>query len=279
MPPLKLLVAESEAKSDREARRRSVGKSSGETYLALLRELSPGAVLERLKPADVDEALPSREALAAYDGVVLTGSPVHAYEDTPEAQKQIAFMRDVFAAGLRSFGSCAGLQVAVVAAGGKVRPCPQPREAGFARRITATPEGLRHPLLAGRPAAWDAPAIHSDEVETLPDGAVLLACNSATRVQAVEIRCGEAVFWGVQYHPELTLQEVSAALQRQADTLIQSGLAADHRTVQDYSDRIDRLAKAPERLDLAWALGLDEEVAQRDRRCREVRNFLAMLAS
>lgn len=277
MPGLKLLVAESELKSDREKRRRSVGKSSGETYLALLAELAPGAKLDRLKAADLDEPLPSREALAGYDGVLLTGSPLHVYDPTPEAEKQISFMRDVFAAGVRSFGSCAGLQVAVAAAGGAVRAAPRPREAGFARRISRADAGRDHPLLEGRPAVWDAPAIHSDEVEHLPEGATLLAFNEATTVQAAEVRVGEAVFWGVQYHPELTLEEVSAALSRQADTLIQDGLAADKGAVGDYTRRVDALAEAPERIDRAWALGLDAEVADRSRRTRELRNFLGSL--
>ena len=277
MPHLKLLVAESEPKGDREKRRKSVGKSSGETYLALLSELAPGAQLERLKPADLDEPLPSREALAAFDGVLLTGSPLHVYDPTPEAEKQIHFMRDVFAAGVRSFGSCAGLQVAVVAAGGTVRAAPQPREAGFARRITRSDAGRGHPLLEGRPWAWDAPAIHSDEVEHLPEGATLLASNEATTVQAAEIRVGEAVFWGVQYHPELTLEEVSAALSRQADTLIEDGLAADEAAVGEYARRVDALAEAPDRIDLAWALGLNAEIADRSRRARELRNFLGSL--
>ena len=96
-------------------------------------------------------------------------------------------------------------------------------------------------------------------------------------MQAAELRVGEAVFWGVQYHPELTLEEVSAALTRQADSLIEDGLAADDAAVSDYTRRIDALSQAPERIDYAWALGLDAEVADRSRRARELRNFLASL--
>ena len=60
------------------------------------------------------------------------------------------------------------------AAGGRVRKMPERLEAGVARRIAATDAGRAHPLLEGRPAAWDAPAIHGDEV-----------------VGAVELRTGE----------------------------------------------------------------------------------------
>lgn len=88
-------------------------------------------------------------------------------------------MRSVFASGTPSFGSCAGLQLAVAAAGGTVRKMPARMAAGIARRITATEAGRDHPLLAGRPPAWDAPAVHGDEVESLPADATLLASNAS----------------------------------------------------------------------------------------------------
>ncbi|ANY85010.1 hypothetical protein BB934_43115 (plasmid) [Microvirga ossetica] len=46
----------------------------------------------------------------------MTGSPLHLYQDTPETRREVDLMRAVFKAGVPSFGSCAGLQVAVAAA-------------------------------------------------------------------------------------------------------------------------------------------------------------------
>lgn len=126
---------------------------------------------------------------------------MHVYDDSPEVRHQLDFMRRVFAAGVPSFGSCAGLQIAVAAAGGRVRKMPTRMEAGIARRIAPTEAGRNHPLLAGRPPSWDAPAIHGDEVEELPPGAVLLASNAVTQVQAAEIRFDRGVFWGVNIIP------------------------------------------------------------------------------
>ena len=48
-------------------------------------------------------------------------------------------------------------------------------------------------------------------MESLPPGATLLATNAVTAVQAAEIRSGRGTFWGVQYHPEISLAEVAAA--------------------------------------------------------------------
>ena len=185
---LKVLVAESETPEEREARREHTGKSSGESYAATLDQMMPGVKITRIAPADEDARTYTPEELAEYDGVFLTGSPLHVYDDTPAVRRQLAFMRAVFASGTPSFGSCAGLQVAVAAAGGTVRKMRDRLEAGIARRIVATREGRDHPLLAGRSPAWDAPAIHGDEVEALPEGGTLLAGNGSTRVQAAEIR-------------------------------------------------------------------------------------------
>lgn len=276
-PALRFLVAESETPEAREKRRDSVGRSSGETYLDILHKLAPGAACDRVQPADADAALPPGATLAGYDAVFLTGSPLHLYEETPETRRTVAFMRSVFASGTPAFGSCAGLQVATVAAGGSVRPNARSLEAGFARRITPTKEGRMHPLLAGRPASYDAPAIHTDEVEALPPGATLLAGNRLTAVQAAEIRFDGGVFWGVQYHPEIGLDEVAGALRRQGDSLVEAGLARGKDDVEAYARQVDDLNREPGRRDLAWRLGLDEQVTDERLRLAEMRNFVGAL--
>lgn len=271
------LVAESETADERQERRDHAGKSSGETYAATLKQIEPDCEVEIVAPADEDEPLRTAEQIARYDAVFLTGSPLHVYDDTPEVRRQLAFMRTVFASGTPSFGSCAGLQVAVAAAGGTVRQMPERMEAGVARRIVASAEGKDHPLLADRPAAWDAPAIHGDEVAELPAGALLLAGNGATAVQAAEIRHDRGIFWGVQYHPELALGEIAAALRRQAGSLVEAGLARSEDVVHQQAERFDELHRSPGDHGLRWQLGLDEQMADEPNRRRELLNFLASL--
>ena len=274
---LNLLVAESEPGEARDQRRESVGRSSGETYEAVLAHIALGADIQRIKPVDTPGEIPDAAGLADFDGVFLTGSPLHLYKETPETRRVVEFMSAVFDAGVPAFGSCAGLQVATVAAGGSVRPMGERREAGFARRIFPTEAGRSHPLLRGRPPAFDAPAIHSDEVAALPDGALRLASNATTEVQAAEIRCGDGVFWGVQYHPEISLFEAAAALRRQADDLVQQGLATSVEAVEEQAQLVEALHDAPQRRDLAWRLGLDPQVTEPERRSVEIRNFIEHL--
>jgi GMP synthase-like glutamine amidotransferase len=268
------LVAQSELPHEREKRRQNAGKSAGETYRATLRQLAPGSRVEIASPADEDSPRFAAVDLAAYDAIFLTGSPMHVYDEAPEVDRQLDFMRAVFASGVPSFGSCAGLQVAVAAAGGKVRKMPDRMEAGIARRISATDAGRVHPLLEGRPGSWDAPAVHSDEVEELPPGATLLASNGVTQVQAAEVRFDRGVFWGVQYHPELALGEIAVALRTQVSSLIEAGLAHDDEDVFARADEIEALHHDPDSRALRWRLGVDGELADERSRRREIINFL-----
>ncbi|KQO52862.1 type 1 glutamine amidotransferase [Sphingomonas sp. Leaf257] len=272
------LIAQSELPEEREARRRRAGKSSGETYAATLEQMQPGIATTIVSPAEDAASGFSTDRLAAFDAVFLTGSPMHVYDDSPEVRRQLDFMTRVFAAGVPSFGSCAGLQIAVAAAGGRVRKMPERMEAGIARRITPTKAGRSHPLLAGRPLSWDAPAIHGDEVEELPPGATLLASNAVTRVQAAEIRFDRGVFWGVQYHPELALREIALAIAAQAGDLVEAGLADTEGDVEAWRSDLDALHEAPDDRALRWRLGVDGEFAEERLRRREIANFLSHLS-
>lgn len=276
--PARFLIVESELADARDRRRSYTGRSSGETYVDLLRTLAPDASFELIRPVEDGPGSRSRDDLPAYDGVFLAGSPLHLYRDSPCVRRLLDFMRAVFASGTPSFGSCAGLQVAVVAAGGSVRENRRGHEVGFARRVLRTAQGYDHPLLAGRPDVYDAPAIHSDEVEAMPpEGAALLATNRVTAVQAAEVRLDGGTFWGVQYHPELPLSEIADAMRRQVADVVAQGLATDARAVETYARSVDALDRDPSRRDLAWRLGLDEQVTDPVLRQTELRNFLAHL--
>jgi len=274
---LKFLIAESETATERDERREHAGKSSGETYAATLSQLRPEADITIVAPADADAKPLAPADLARYDAVFVTGAPLHVYDDSPEVRRQLAFMRSVFASGTPSFGSCAGLQLAVAAAGGTVRKMER-MEAGISRRIVPTEEGRSHPLLNGRGSCWDAPAIHGDEVEALPATATLLASNAVSKVQAVEIRHDVGVFWGVQYHPELAPGEIAVALRRQAQDIVDAGLAETIEDVERRADQLDVLQHDPGRTTALWALGVDSRFADEANRRLELMNFLKHLA-
>src|SRR5208283_381701 len=155
----------------------ALGYDSGNGYARVLRRIDAALQVDIVTAADADPHLPPGVGLEHYDGVTMTGSALNIYNGGAPVTRQIELVRAVFAAGVPFFGSCWGLQVAVTAAGGEVRANPRGREFGFARRIVLSEAGREHRLFAGKPAAFEAPTVHKDEISSLPAGADILAAN------------------------------------------------------------------------------------------------------
>ena len=275
---LRLLIADGNDRAARERHVAATGRTSAESYAVVVHDFAPETACRFLNPADADADLP--QDLSDFDGLIFTGSTLKVSEGTPAVTRQLDLMRAALEAGLAVFGSCWGVQVAATVAGGQAAENPRGPEYGFARAITPTQEGRSHPLLAGRPAVWDAPAIHSDAVLEPPPGARVLAGNRVLGVQAIEIRHGAGWFWGTQYHPELDLEEVAAMLRLCDTAIVEAGFAADPDAVAAYADEIAGLQgddfEAARRL--AWRHGLGPEVLDAPLRRREIGNFLAQLS-
>lgn len=272
---LRLLVVEGNTAADRARHAASRGATPSEAYAEVLRELAPDAVCDIAFPADPGANLPDAGGLEGYDGVALTGSSLNLYDMTPEIRSQIDLARQIFASGTPVFGSCWGLQVLTTAAGGVVRRNPKGREMGFARKIVPNEAGRAHPMLAGRPIAFDAPAVHQDEVETMAPGATLLASNGMSEVQAVEIRVGEGLAWAVQYHPEFSLAEVAAIGGALGPRLVDEGFFEDMEALSRWRADLEALDADPSHQPAAWRHGFDEQLLDTSRRRTEIANWLA----
>jgi GMP synthase (glutamine-hydrolysing) len=275
MPSPRLLVIEGNTAASRAQQVAAGGVEAGKGYADLLYTLLPGASVDICYPADPGGALPFGAALEAYAGVAITGSALHVYHVEPEVTRQVELARAVLDAGTPVFGSCWGLQVLVVAAGGSVRRNPKGRELGFGRGIRLTPEGRSHPMYEGKAPVFDAVTVHLDEVETLPPGSTALAANAVSQVQAAEIRGGEAVAWAVQYHPEYPLREVAAIVRRAGIHLVGEGFFTDEEDLRCYVAELDALDRQPENKALAWRHGIDGAVLDQKMRTREVANWIA----
>lgn len=272
--PLRFLVVDGNTRDQRERHCEQLGATFGDDYAGIVRGIAPGCVADLCHPADDGAALPDAAGLASYDGIFLTGSTLHIYQTTPAVTRQVDLMRAIYASGTPCFGSCWGIQLGAVAAGGTVMANPNGREVGFARRIVATQAGHGHALLAGRPAAFDAPAIHLDSIVQPPPGATILASNTISPVQAAEFRHGGGVFWGVQYHPEFSLGLLSTLLSGMVPMLVGEGFHRDEVAARAWLADLAALDHGPRRPDLAWAHGLDAETLDPHRRVTELRNFV-----
>lgn len=261
--------------ADKRARAAELGvRSSSEIYALAILAHYPGFELDVVNAADADWAIPGGRSFADYDGFVVTGSSLHAYDREFAVTNQIAMLRDAAEAGLPVFGSCWGLQIAVMAAGGQVEYNPRGREVGFARKIVRTAAGADHPMFAGKGAVFDAPCIHYDEVTRLPDSAALLASNAHSLVQAAIVPVGRSEVWAVQYHPEFDIAQLVQLYTLYADDMIAQGFFADRAALDAYVKVLTGLAAAPQDAGLAWQLGVDEDITDDSRRRAEIINWI-----
>ncbi|MEE8371574.1 MAG: type 1 glutamine amidotransferase [Sphingomonadales bacterium] len=274
---LKILIVEGNVKAlrDKAADRGSLAQS--DLYRNILQGLADDVTCTIVYPADEDTVLPGQDKLAGFDGIVWTGSALNIYDRSPAVDRQVDFMKQGFGGKTRIFGSCWGLQVAVVAAGGEVAANIKGREIGIARGIRITEEGLCHPIYGGKPPVFDAVTIHLDHAVRLPAGSRVLSGNDMSQVQAIEIICGEAVFWGVQYHPEFDLEYVAGLIRRYGKALIDEGIRRDDADVESWAADLEAAqnggnGNGPER---QYSLGSDVL----DPRCRllELSNWLSWL--
>jgi GMP synthase (glutamine-hydrolysing) len=269
----RLLVCEGNTAELRARQVEAGGVAMSDGYAEVLRGLLPGAVIDICYPADPGANLPIG-GLEGYDGVAITGSALNVYDGGPAIEPQIELARAVLTSKTPLFGSCWGLQVITVAAGGTVRPNPKGREIGVGRRIALTSAGREHPMYAGKGAVFDALTVHLDEVETLAPGSTVLATNAQSDVQAAEIRVDGATAWCVQYHPEFSLADMAVILKRYGRRLIKEGFFADEAARDAYVADLETLDREPANKPLAWRYGIDETVLNPTIRTTEFANWI-----
>ena len=270
----RVLVIDGNLEATRRAQVAAGGAPSGEGYVAVLRQLA-AVDCDIVRPADGAVQLGEGVALADYDGVAITGSALNVYDGGAHITRQVELVRAVFDSGVPCFGSCWGMQLAVTALGGTVRPNPLGREFGFARRIVLTEAGRAHPLYRDKPAVFEAVTVHKDDVGSLPDGALVLA-SSDMGVQALELRVGAGEFWGVQYHPEYSYAEIAATALRYGDVLVREQLFADRAGLEEFVAELRRLQSRPDDRALNWKHGLGPAMQDPRLKLAELRNWIAI---
>jgi len=269
----RLLVVEGNTADLRAKQVTAGGQIMSDGYADLLSRLLPGAVVDICYPADPGANL-AAGGPEGYDGVAITGSALNVYDGGPAIEPQIELARAVLKSRTPLFGSCWGLQVITVAAGGTVRANPKGRELGIGRRIALTEAGRAHPMYAGKASVFDAVTVHLDEVETLAPGTTVLASNAQSDVQAAEIRQDGATAWCVQYHPEFTLADMAAIVRRYGRRVVSEGFFADEAARDAYVADLEALDREPDNKPLAWRYGIDQTVLKPAVRTAELANWI-----
>ena len=155
-----------------------------------------------------------------YDGLIWGGSSLNIYNDCIEIRRQISFMKECFKNIKKILAICWGMQVAVTAAGGKVKKSTNGAHIGIANDIEINTNGINHPLYTSKNKKFNSPAFNFDEVVTLPEGGVHLASNKINKVQSINFKSGVSDVWGLQYHPEITYHKMITLIKFRKDRLI-----------------------------------------------------------
>ncbi len=162
-----------------------------------------------------------KEKLPNYDGLIWGGSSLNIYNNTPEIQRQIEFMRECQKKVKNILAICWGMQVAVAAAGGEVKKAVN-SNIGIANEIIMSEDGSKHPIYKNKIDKFNSPAFNFDEVVTLPRNAVCLASNKINRIQSLYFQTGETKIWGLQYHPEITYEKMISLIEFRKEKLIKN---------------------------------------------------------
>lgn len=241
----------------------AAGHSGAAGFVRSIAGLSPTVECRIVQPHA--GSLPGA-VFASVDGVIFSGSREPWAANAPEAAPQRAAMQAAFDAGLPVWGSCNGLHLAAVILGGAVGAAPRGIEVGVARNTRITDAGRTHAIMAGRSNGFAVPCIHRDEVQRLPSGAVLIAENDHSPVQAMVCTTGGVDFWGTQYHPELTPHDIADYVR--ADGIFET--LADMATALDAAETDEAAADR---------LGISMHDLALETRARELANWLAHVES
>lgn len=276
--PLRICILNGYPRASRENFDFSGVRHPHHLFKDFLKRYVPDATVDVLFVADPDDTLPAAVGLSSYDGYIWTGSDLTIYHsDDIRVKRQIELARQIYRLGIPSCGSCWGIQMAAVAAGGDVAKNPNGREWGIARRIIRTENGKRSKLLAGKPDIYDGFTMHLDEVVRLPSGATLLATNEHTRVQALEVRHANGTFWASQYHPEYDLREMARLIAARAEPLIKEGFFENTEKVRSYTRDLLALYEQPSTAPLRKKLSIGSDILSSDIRQQELRNWIDYL--
>jgi GMP synthase (glutamine-hydrolysing) len=273
---MKFLIIDGYSKGSRDKLDEAGMTFAWKLYADMLLKYMPDAEYEVFFPTDTNpDDFPCKEALTSLTGIIWTGADLDINEThIPTNAAQIKLAELAYELGNDSWGSCWGIQMAAVAAGGTVERNPIGREMGFGRKITKTAEGKNHPLLKGKPSVYIAFESHYDIVTKVPEGGVVLSENPYSGIQAMIVNHKKGTFWASQYHPEYDLYEVARLTLAREKLLTDQGFFKGHEDMLSYVSKMEELHKDPSRTDLIWQLGIDEDILDDSIRQTEFKNWL-----
>jgi len=240
MNKLKLLIVEGNTKAENVNFGNAGCVPQSQNFKKHIQKIEPNSEIDIVEPLDDDSIKKIISSLKKYDGVVLTGSTLRLNKDTKEVKKHIEFAKACFNHEKKIFGACWGLQVTVMAAGGKCRVSPNGPHIGIAYDIELTEEGKKHKIYSTKPKKFTTPAFNYDEVEIPPKNSILLASDKINKFQALHFCVGKSEIWGLQYHPEIPYDYMIKLIKHRSKGLIDKNIFRDIKEINAHIQVIEK---------------------------------------
>jgi len=206
-----------------------------------VKKIEPNSEIDIVAPGDDESVSKIVKSLKKYNGIILTGSTLRVNDNSSEIKKHIQFAKKCFEKEKKIFACCWGLQITVIAAGGKCRTSPNGAHIGIAQDIQLTDKGKIHDFYSSKTYKFAAPAFNHDEVEIPPTNSILLASDKINKFMALQFNIGKSEVWGLQYHPEIPYDYMIKLIKHRSKGLIDKNIFRD---INEISDHIKVIEKA-----------------------------------
>jgi GMP synthase (glutamine-hydrolysing) len=240
MNKLKLLIVEGNTKEENVNFGDAGCVPQSQNFKKHLKKIEPDSEIDIVEPLDDISISKIISSLKKYDGVVLTGSTLRLNEDIKEVKKHIDFAKTCFKHEKKIFGACWGLQVTVIAAGGKCRVSPNGPHIGIAYDIELTEEGKKHKIYSTKPEKFTTPAFNYDEVEIPPKNSILLASDKINKFQALHFCVGKSEVWGIQYHPEIPYDYMIKLIKHRSKSMLEKNVFKNQDEINRHINFIEK---------------------------------------
>ena len=240
MNKLKLLIVEGNTKEENVNFGNAGCVPQSQNFKKHLQKIEPNSEIDIVEPLDDNSITKIISSLKKYDGVVLTGSTLRLNEDIREVKKHVDFAKTCFKNEKKIFGACWGLQVTVMAAGGKCRVSPNGPHIGIAQDIQLTEAGKKHKIYVAKPEKFTTPAFNYDEVEIPPKNSILLASDKINKFQALNFFVGKSEVWGLQYHPEIPYEYMIKLIKHRSNGMLEKNIFKNQEEINQHVNSIKK---------------------------------------
>ena len=240
MNKLKLLIVEGNTKEENINFNNAGCVPQSQNFKKHIQRIEPSSEIDIVEPMNDNSISKIISSLKKYNGVVLTGSTLRLNEDVREVKKHVEFAKTCFEHEKKIFGACWGLQVTVMAAGGKCRVAPNGPHIGIAHNIELTEEGTKHKIYSNKPKKFTTPAFNYDEVETPPKNSILLASDKINKFQALHFYAGKSEVWGLQYHPEIPYDYMINLIKHRSKRMIEKNIFKNQDEINQHIESIEK---------------------------------------